>query len=475
MCGRALLGGRTRQVWDAGWGCRTKVSLPDRPRLGAARRSAANVARLGFSSALLSAESVTLQRRTNSIRALREDPNIRSSSSTTEDTFGMTDTSQDTLVCSSCHEALKTSSFTSNQLKKGRDRRCAMCLRADREASERVGASAVTPRTTSSWGVPSDTPQVAVGDKFEVWLPKGTANYDRRAWVARVMNSQELLPDRFPLTAPYYAQRVTAQEGKWISVHVTQNGGLQIMGEIQKPPLDETALPEHLRAPPPAAGAARTGETYAGAVTARAVGPVDRKVTFTAFAPLKSTRVYLEEVGGPGRIELAMLSAYCWQTPTPFPCPTFPDGMTFKVVAETPGRLFGHNTLKSIECRVSGRTYSSPKLEHVTLFSDGIDDDDAQAVSRPGRASLMVDSLFSSTPEGCIETIDHIVQSSHADFSDFVHTRLNGVCNAPPLVFALVDVLAHFPLWSCLFSFRCSLLASLFHPQCHSRSSKYSS
>ena len=418
-----------------------------------------------------------LQRLTDSISSRREPPSIRSNSSSTIDEANMTDTSEGTLRCSSCQKVVHVSLFTHNQLKKGEEeRRCAMCVRGEREASERAGSSTVTPTTTSSWGAPSDvTPRVAVGDKFEVWLPKGTVSHDRRAWVARIMNSQEVLPQRLPLTAPYYAQRATAEQGTWISVHVTQHGGLQAMGEVQKTPLDETRLPEHLRGPPPAAGAARTGETYAGAVTARPAGPTDRKVTFTAFAPRKATRVYLEEVGGSGCIELAMLSTYCWQTPTPFVCPPAPANMTFKIVAETPGRLFGHNTLRSIEHRVSGRTYSSPKLESCIFFSQGIDDEDAQASSRASRVSLMVDSLLSSTPERSVETIDHIVRSSQADFSEFVNNRLNGMqCSSTCFSLSLMLVLISLPNLAYSFSVALSL-ASPFHLQMRPHSSKYSS
>ena len=371
---------------------------------------------------------------------------------------GMADplTSEGTLVCSACHELVEAKYFTSNQIKKGSERRCAMCLRGERETSESERAGSFSSATTMApWGITSEgAPQVAVGDKFEVWLPQGTISHDRRAWVARRTDTQEWLPNRLPFTAPYYASRVTELEGTWVSVHVTSKGGLQAMGQLQKPALDEMTLPASLRGPPPAAGAARTGETYAGAVTSRPAGPTDRRITVTVFAPKKATTVYLEEVGGPGRIDLGKLSTYCWQTVTRAPCPAYPANMTFKIVAETPGRFYGSNSYKSIEYRVNGRTYSSPMHEGFVFFSNGVDDEDQQESSPSSRAGDMVHALLSDIDNNrptaaTVQTIDSVVQCSNADFSGLVNALLSGN-RAPPCCFVLPIIYAWLPTLTAL-------------------------
>lgn len=347
-------------------------------------------------------------------------------------------TSEGSLRCSACREIQDVKFFTSNQLKKGAERRCALCVRSEREDNEtrlrqtdRAGSAENRPAPTPVWG----TSSITIGDKFEVWLPKGSMEHDRREWVARDMTTQEFLPRRLALTAPYYASRVTKDEGKWISVHVTSAGKLQAMGELDKPPLDESTLPEALRGPPPAAGAARTGESYAGVVAARPSGPSDRRITITAYAPEKATNVYLEETNGSGGCEdLTMLSPCCWQTKESLPCPPAPSAITYRVVVETPGLIYGTNKDRSDECRIPGRTYQSPQLDHIVNLSPGID---ADGSSIRDRGMKMVDALLRlvyTNPaafEVTAQTIDSILQCGSGDYSDYVNKLLKGSLNAP--------------------------------------------
>ena len=363
----------------------------------------------------------------------------------------------DGLFCSDCEEIKPLNNFTSNQQKKGEGRRCAQCVRNERQRAENPESSSsshddaphVPLPLQKTWGVATVAAERApqVGDKFELWLPKGTKAYERKEWVGRIMNTETVLPERIQLTAPYYATRECEKGGTWISVHVTAQGNLQAMGVVQKPPLNTSDLPAHLRGPPPSAGAARSKDTYASAVTHRAGAPVDRKIAITAYAPKKSKHVYIEEVDGRGSVQLVKVCNNCWRTPAPLPRNS---GWTYVVVVETERfdsvpllgsiPLLGSSKSRSERQRVGAGRYPDPAvLEHVN-FSMGIDQEPDYL-----RAGTMMMSLVEaagsvqragSEPLGSelqtvvTRVVEALVQAAHADFSLGINMLLDGVRRA---------------------------------------------
>jgi hypothetical protein len=239
-----------------------------------------------------------------------------------------------------------------------------------------------------AWGVAKQVGgqrALSVGDRLEIWLPKGTLATDRKEWVARMATTGEILPNRIAFSAPYYATPNCKQSGIWVSVHVTSSGKLQQMGPTNKPALSEGSLPAHLRGPPPPAGAARTGETYAGALSHRS-GPTDRRVSLTTHVPEKATAAHIEQLDGPGRAALIRVGPSCWRTAEPLPCV---GGWEFQLMYETPGKLFGTYKTRGKKFQVERRRSDHPPIEERVILDPGFDD----THTRYDRAAEMVFGL----------------------------------------------------------------------------------
>ena len=249
------------------------------------------------------------------------------------------------------------------------------------------------PSRLPGWGSTSDT-ALAIGDKIKVWLPKGTTHPSRKAWVARRIDSDVLLGYRVPLNAPPNVTTLCKDQGRWFRVHVTESGNLQLKGcmRLREPPLDEDALPRHLRGPPPPASSWTADALPVPGFTS------DSCVTIIMYAPKHATRVALEDLGGNEIVGLAQTgSTNCWRTSKPLPRGY---GWSYVSVIEVPGKFFGTKKVRTSPRRVAGASSGLTMVD----FGDG----EPHGV----RARRMAKSLLNGSAFHLPEHVVHLRQET---------------------------------------------------------------
>ena len=367
------------------------------------------------------------------------------------------------LQCAKCKAFHPEELFTPKQLGHGDGRCCAMCTRREREeaGASNVGdasASSAEPAAVSdseapppevplpAWGIEEQLPEAQVarrrdiyrGDVLELWLPKGTRSSERREWVARFASDGMFHSARIAYSTPYWIDN--KKKGGWITVKAAAGGMLIQEGPpnryLNKPDLDEETLPPRLRGAAPAAGHARSRDSYAAVARPTARGPSDRKVLLHVYAPADAKFVRVEEPKGvgSGTVELVQVLGCYWRTRNPLPCG--PAGFQYRVCVGTPGRFWGERTEKSNETRsIPGRRFESPPVDNVIDFGDSHGTDD---VTRADRAVLLVIALIQSAKtisddaaRRLSEILNTVVQVANANFSGAATTIMQSACSAP--------------------------------------------
>ena len=210
--------------------------------------------------------------------------------------------SADHLACARCSELLPAKFFTDGELRNGEARRCAMCLRGDRQAAasatslEAASASSQLPsRPAPPPSLPPVRREPVLMDEFpplgahstfpsqarppapslpdgaaeesvstegadgtatwrrrQIWLPKGTESYDVRKWLQRDPGTRNepprLLAEKLEVAAPHFASKCCAEKGIWAHVDRTRAGRLSVMSEAKGiPPPTNHAVRHRVR------------------------------------------------------------------------------------------------------------------------------------------------------------------------------------------------------------------------------------